>query len=202
MAAESSRRSPYGLIIGGLLALALFVAGGIYLLREPKSTTVEIVPPQPTATNLPTSTPAPLEVYVTGAVQTPQARLSLPVGSRVEDAIEAAGGVLENADLDQVNMAQRLQDGDQIFVPTVRPEGETEEETTLPTPNAPRVININEATVEELDTLPGVGPSTAQAIIDYRTENGPFQSIEDLLNVPGIGEGTMDNIRPYVTVEP
>lgn len=199
---EKSQRSPYGLIITLIFAAALLVAGGIYLLREPKHTTVEIIPPQPTATDLPTATPAPLEIYVTGAVQNPQSRLSLPVGSRVEDAIAAAGGVLENADLDAVNLAQRLQDGDQIFVPTLPAEGETSEGNALPTPNAPRIVNINEATLEELDTLPGIGPTTAQAIIDYRAANGPFESIDELLEVQGIGEGTLDDIRVYVTVEP
>lgn len=199
---EKSQRSPYGLIITLIFAAALFVAGAIYLLREPKHTTVEIVPPQPTATDLPTATPAPLEIYVTGAVQNPQSRLSLPVGSRVEDAIAAAGGVLENADLDAVNLAQRLQDGDQIFVPTLPAEGETGEGNALPTPNAPRIVNINEATLEELDTLPGIGPTTAQAIVDYRNANGPFESIDELLEVQGIGEGTLDDIRAYVTVEP
>ncbi len=199
---EKSQRSPYGLIIAAIFAAALFVAGGIYLLREPKHTTVEIIPPQPTATDLPTATPAPLEIYVTGAVQNPQSRLSLPVGSRVEDAITAAGGALENADLDAVNLAQRLQDGDQIFVPALPAEGETSEGNSLPTPNAPRIVNINEATLEELDTLPGIGPTTAQAIIDYRAANGPFESIDELLDVQGIGEGTLDDIRAYVTVEP
>lgn len=199
---EQPRRSPYGPIMMLIFAAALFVAGGIYLLREPKHTTVEIVPPQPTATDLPSATPAPLEVYVTGAVQNPQARLSLPIGSRVEDAIAAAGGALENADLDAVNLAQRLQDGDQIFVPALSAEGEASTGNVLPTPNAQRIVNINEATLEELDTLPGIGPATAQAIIDYRAANGPFENIDELLEVENIGEGTLDKIRDYVTVEP
>ncbi|MBI5929120.1 MAG: helix-hairpin-helix domain-containing protein [Chloroflexi bacterium] len=199
---EQPKRSPYGPIIALIFAAALFVAGGIYLLREPKHTTVEIIPPQPTATDLPTATPAPLEIYVTGAVQNPQARLTLPIGSRVEDAIAAAGGALENADLDAVNLAQRLQDGDMIFVPTLPAEAEDTDGNPAPTPNAPRVVNINEATLDDLDALPGIGPTTAQAIIDYRTANGPFESIEELLEVEGIGEGTLNKIRDYVTVEP
>lgn len=196
-----SQRSPYGSIVTLLFVAALFVAGGVYLLRQPKHTSIKIIPPEPTATGVPTATPAPLEVYVTGAVQNPQVRLTLPIGSRVENAIEAAGGALENANLDAVNLAQRLQDGDMVFVPTLPAEGNSDNEASLPTPNAPRIINLNEATLEELDTLPGIGPSTAQAIIDYRTANGPFETIEELLEVEGIGERTLDELRPYISLQ-
>lgn len=200
-----------------LIALALIGTTAYLFFYEPPTTTIQILPPAPTPTDLPTATPAPLEVYVTGAVLTPQARLTLPYGSRVEDAIEAAGGTTEDALLDAVNLAQLLRDGDQIHVPSIStPTNETAPPTVaLPTPNtnnpttapvaapsssASGLINLNTATLEELDTLPEIGLVMAQRIIDYRTQNGPFQSVDDLLNVSGIGDATLQKLRPLVTV--
>lgn len=197
------------------IALALVVTVAYLMLYEPPTTTIQILPPAPTPTNLPTATPAPVEVYVTGAIQTPQARLTLPYGSRVEDAIAAAGGTTNDALLDAVNLAQVLQDGDHVHVPAKpNPTEQTVVPTVvLPTPNTSQpttapaagsgvagLININTASLDELDTLPEIGPSMAQRIIDYRTQNGPFQSVDDLINVSGIGEATMVKLRPLVTV--
>jgi competence protein ComEA len=185
------------------LTLAIIGGGYVLLSQDAPGTTVEILPPGPTATALPTATPSPLEIYVVGAVQNPDARLSLPPGSRVEDAIEAAGGALGTANLSVVNLAQTLQDGDMIFVPSVEEtfSGETVgQDISTPTPNAPRLVNINTATQEELETLPGIGPSRAQDIIAYREANGPFESVDDLENVSGIGPATIDGFRDRVTV--
>ncbi|NDJ86089.1 MAG: ComEA family DNA-binding protein [Chloroflexi bacterium] len=208
---ETNKRPWYFWVMIFALIGALLVAGGALLLYEPEATTVEILPPLPTATDLPTATPSPLEVYVTGAVLRPQERLSLAPGTRVEDAIEAAGGAAENANLDAVNLAQRLQDGDMIFVPTLPVQDQDDDETgdstpsptveiSTPTPNAPRLVNINLADQAELETLPGIGPSLAGRILDYREANGPFATIEDLENVAGIGSRTIENLRPYITV--
>lgn len=193
------------IIVGLVLAAGLLVGGYALLNQDSPSTTVEILPPNPTATDLPTETPSPIEVYVVGAVSEPESRLSLPPGSRVEDAIEGAGGALENANLSAVNLAQILQDGDMIFVPLLGEEvpAETVGEPTAiitPTPNAPRIININTATAEELETLPGIGETRANDIIAYREANGPFTTVEDLLNVRGIGEATLENLREFITV--
>ena len=193
------------IIVGLLIAAGLLVGGYALLNQESPSTTVEILPPNPTATDLPTETPSPIEVYVVGAVSEPESRLSLPPGSRVEDAIAGAGGALENANLSAVNLAQTLRDGDMIFVPSI---GETVPAETIgqptaiitPTPNAPRTININTATVEELVTLPGIGETRANDIIAYREANGPFTTVDDLVNVSGIGEGTLENLREFITV--
>jgi len=202
---EDLYRSRWFLAGAGFL-LTLAIIGGTYVLlsQDSPGTTVEILPPAPTATALPTATPAPLEIYVVGAVQNAESRLSMPPGSRVEDAIEAAGGALDTANLAMVNLAQNLQDGDMIFVPSADEpvEGETTgQDISTPTPNAPRQVNINTATQEELETLPGIGPSRAEDIITYREENGPFETVDDLDNVSGIGPATIDGFRDRVTVE-
>ncbi|MCD4686755.1 MAG: SLBB domain-containing protein [Anaerolineae bacterium] len=142
-----------------------------------------------------TSTPGTLTVYVVGEV-VQQNMLNVPAGSRVEDAITAAGGATDNADLAQVNLSQRLNDGDYIYVPPL--VGDT---FPTPTPNHPPLIHVNSATLEELDSLPGIGPALAQAIIDYRTANGPFRSLEDLDNVSGIGPSKLEAIRDLVTFD-
>jgi competence protein ComEA len=143
-----------------------------------------------------TPTPGMIEVYVTGEVAAPQALVSLPSGSRVEDAINAAGGAGSNADLSRVNLSQILNDGDLVYVPPL-----VGESIQTPTPNHLPLVHVNSASVEELDTLPGIGPSLAQAIVDYRTENGPFTSLEDLDNVPGIGSSKLDAIRDLVVFD-
>jgi competence protein ComEA len=193
------------ILAGVSLALTLAIIGGGYALlsQEAPSTTVQILPPDPTPTALPSQTPAPLEIYVVGAVQNPEARLSLSPGSRVEDAIEAAGGPLDTANLAAVNLAQSLQDGDMIFVPSVAHETDTEstaQNTITPTPNVPRTVNINTATQAELESLPGIGTSRAQDIIAFREANGLFQTVDDLDLVPGIGPATIDGFRDRVTV--
>lgn len=143
-----------------------------------------------------TATPGQYLVYVVGEVQNPESMVSLPTGSRVEDAIQAAGGVTENADLSQVNLSQRLNDGDYVYVPPV-----TGTAIISPTPNRPPLVHVNSATLEELETLPGIGPSLAQTIIDYRIENGPFTSLEDLDNVPGIGPAKLEAIRDQIVFD-
>ena len=140
---------------------------------------------------LPTSTPGVLSVYVSGAVATPGV-FSLPVGSRVDAAILAAGGLIAGAEPERINLAALLEDGEQIDVPGIVSTNHV---------NAGRV-NINTATVSELDTLSGIGPTTAQMIVDYRLQHGPFQSIQDVQTVPGVGPATYDGIKDYITVEP
>lgn len=140
-----------------------------------------------------TATPGTLTVYVTGEVARPESLVTLPVGSRVEDALAAAGGATGRADLARVNLSQRLFDGDLIYVP---PLGDAAIQT--PTPNRPPLVAVNSATAAELETLPGIGPSLAQAIVDYRTENGPFARLEDLDNVPGLGASKLEAIREFV----
>ena len=173
-------------IIFGLTIVAIG-SGIIALLAfRPAPTVITIIPPGPTATPSPTATPGPLEVYVTGAVVRPLKVYELPPGSRVQDAISAAGGVNPDADMARVNLAQTLHDGDQVNVPSINAStdrGKGSDSTA--TPNGP--IHINTATADDLQRLPGVGPALAQKIIEYRTQHGPFKSMADLDDVPGIG---------------
>ncbi len=145
-----------------------------------------------------TATPGNYTIYVTGEVIHPQSLVSVPIGSLVQDAIDAAGGATDNADLSQLNLSQRLNDGDLVYVPSLAEQADA---VITPTPNHPPLVHINYATVEELDALPGIGPSLAQAIIDYRTQNGPFTSIDELDNVPGIGPSKLDTIRDLIVID-
>ncbi len=168
--------------IFGLILIAI-VAGIVVLLSvRPAPTVITIIPPGPTATL------HPLRVYVTGAVAKPQT-YDLPQGSRIEDAIKAAGGANTDADLKTINLAQVLTDGQKIDIPAqganvVAADTGSKDQHTA-TPDGP--VHINTATLDELQRLPGVGPVMAQKIIDYRNQFGPFLSMDDLDNVPGIG---------------
>ncbi len=144
----------------------------------------------------------PVVVHVAGAVKHPGV-YTLHVGDRVRDAIAAAGGAGSRADVAAVNLASLVEDGEQIVVPR-RPRGnETQAGVAVgsPSPSAtvPPPVNINQADAAGLDTLPGVGPSTAGRIIAWRTEHGRFRTVDDLLAVPGIGPARVEAIRPLVT---
>lgn len=151
-----------------------------------------------------------LVVDVAGKVRRPGI-VTLPWGSRVADALEAAGGVRPGVDLVTLNLARVLVDGEQLLVgveaatlpppltvpdPTVVPGP-----TAVPPPTAPvALVDLNTATLADLDTLPGVGPVTAEAILSWRTENGAFTTVDELLEVSGIGEVTLAELRDLVTV--
>lgn len=173
------------------------------LLAACEQTSPIVVVPPPTAAPTVPPTLAPVRVYVSGAVATPGV-YTLPPHSLVNDALQAAGGATADADLEKINLAQEVRDQQQIHVPR---KGEAAPGQATPgpggaaTPGADKV-NINTATLAELDTLPKVGPSTAQKIIDYRTKNGPFNKIEDLKNVSGIGDATFEGFKDLITVEP
>ncbi len=213
-------RSHLPAIIGtSFFWLALFVAYALFVVRQPAPQPIEIIPPEAQTADpacsetllsdpTPTATPAPLRVYVSGAVQKPGV-YRLPPDSLVVDAIDAAGGELDDADLVAINLAHPLSDGEQIYVPT-------QEETSGPPPttrtdsaslagsSSPAngddalagPIDLNTATQEELESLPGIGPAMAQRIIEGR----PYSSVDDLLRVKGIGEAKLAKIRPYVEV--
>ena len=142
-----------------------------------------------------------LGVHVTGAVVYPDQVVYLQEGSRVEDALEAVGGALEEADLAQLNLAGYVSDGQRIRVPFV---GEITDNPIIennPSENSEKhLTNINLATKIELLSLPGIGESYAERIIAYREENGPFTSIEEIKNVKGIGEGKFAELKDKITV--
>lgn len=152
---------------------------------------------------------AEIVVDVKGAVRLPGV-YALPEGSRVRDAISEAGGLTEAADRDRINLAARLVDAMVVYIPA-KGEDKAPEIITGGAgggadarigPETARKVNINTADAKTLSTLPGIGPTRAQAIIDYRTEHGPFRDIAELKNVSGIGPKTFEKLAPYVTVGP
>jgi competence protein ComEA len=167
----------YGVLIG------ILAAGVLWLLAaRQRGNPVTI---------LATSTPGSLTVYVSGAVANPGVYL-LPDGSRVDAAIQVAGGFIAGSESERINLAALLEDGQQIDVPGIVDTSHV---------NAGRV-NINTASLSELEALPSIGPTTAQSIIDYRLQHGSFQFIQDIQNVPGVGPATYDRIKDYITVGP
>jgi competence protein ComEA len=150
----------------------------------------------------PSATPSVVIVDVTGCVRRPGVYRFRP-GDRVIDAIRRAGGPRAGADLTALNLAAPLADGTQILVPkegeAIPPSGSSSG-SGAGTGGATGPININTATEPELETLTGVGPVTAAAIIQYRTDHGPFATVDDLLDVSGIGPVTLEELRPQVTV--
>ena len=160
-------------------------------------------------------------VHVAGAVNTPGVYRLKPT-ARVIDAVNAAGGVTASADTAAVNLALPLLDAEQVYIPTrssKKPHTTVAVQRKLPTtPSAPSstvaaaivgatessvksaLVNINTATALELEALPSVGPSTAKAIVSFRTKNGPFGKAEDLLKVPGIGDGKLAAMKPFIAL--
>lgn len=195
----------FGLCVG-LLSVPLI----LLLNQRPTGKPIALLPPQPTIT------PVPLRVHVTGAINAPGV-YQLPKDSIVQDAIEAAGGLAERADVSRLNLAGLLADGQQLFIPELpptppptptvgpgTPSPTPQPATPTPTPpanSAGQPININTASQVELESLPRIGPSIAQRIIDYRNANGPFTNIEQIMNVSGIGPATFNAIKDYITVK-
>ncbi|MGB9793599.1 helix-hairpin-helix domain-containing protein [Caldisericum exile] len=181
-----------------ILILLVFIALGIgmyigktYLVSNKEQTqTLDIQ-------NTQELSPEKIKVYVTGEVKHPDV-YELEENSIIKDAITLAGGVTENADLISINLAKKLTDGEEVIVPAK--ENSTSNSTVSASNAKTGKININSATKEELMTLPGIGEVKANAIIDYRTKNGPFKSIHDIVNVSGIGEKTFEKIKDLITV--
>ena len=138
-----------------------------------------------------------ITIHIIGEVKYPGIVI-LKTGQRIIDAIDAAGGETEEADLNKINLAQLLSDGDKIYVPSIN---DNEIEEYKDTTSRSSTVNINTATLEELTSLPGIGESTAQRIIDYRKQNGKFKNIDDLKNVSGIGESKFNNLKEKITAK-
>ncbi|MEX2659697.1 MAG: ComEA family DNA-binding protein [Acidimicrobiales bacterium] len=194
--------------VGAAVVVALVV--GFAVLRGPAPPLPELTLPvaggagDPGAsTTTTTSQPAEVVVHAAGAVDRPGV-YRLAAGSRVADLLDAAGGPAPDADLDRLNLAALLQDGDRVFVPVVGQDVPTVvaggTETGVGAEGAAAPIDLNSATLAELDTLPGIGPTTAQAILDERERRGGFRTVEDLLDVRGIGEAKLAAIRDLVRV--
>ena len=201
--------------------LMLFVgmvlgAGGLTLTKRIQPAPIMIEPPAPTALPVPTATPGPLRVFVNGAVAAP-AVYELAPNAIVEQAIEQAGGFTAEANTAVVNLALPLQDGVQIYVPTLAETAE-QQQAVITNPavrsggieldvvqdtavaSDGEIVDINNASVAQLDTLPGIGPSTAQKIVEYRDANGPFATIDEIMSVSGIGPAKFEQIQSFISV--
>lgn len=222
--AESLDLTPVRLVVGVVVVLVAAV-GGWKLLQAPPppaemqlpfasttapagSAAADTAGPGDTSDPATSSGPAPgdeveVVVHVAGAVASPGVQ-RLPSDARVFDAVDAAGGAAPDADMGRVNLAAPLTDGQQVYVPKV---GEPGGGAVASTPGGagggtgpPPVVDLNTATIDQLDELPGIGPAIAQAIVDHRAEHGDFTSVEGLLDVRGIGQAKLDELRSRATV--
>jgi len=178
----------------GYLVLSLIysiVLAALLLWRQPRPAPIEIIEPSPQ----PTRTPAHLVVYVSGAVLRPDV-YTLPENSRLKDALLAAGGARPDADLNALNLAVALHDGQQVRVPV---QGEPSPPAD-PAEQAAGPLNVNTASFAELDSLPGIGPAFAQRIVDDRQANGAYASVDELARVRGIGPALVERLRPLICV--
>ncbi len=203
----------------GVIAIALLVVGGAafwYVRSLPSPVRVEAAAAPSAVASAASAAPSPspgvVIVHVAGWVRNPGV-YELRQGDRVVDAIRRAGGARPGADLASINLAALLTDAEQIVVarataggPAGGAPGGT---TTVPgssttssgtSAGGQELVNVNTATLEELEELPGIGPALGQRIIDFREQNGPFESVDELLDVSGIGEQTLEDIKPYITV--
>jgi competence protein ComEA len=174
--------------ISGLLA-GLLAAGLMLLVIRPRPRhPIKLLPP-PTA--------APLQIHVAGAVENPGV-VTIPAGSIIAEAIEAAGGATQDADLSRLNLAQQLSNGQQVFVPIPVRAASSPRAGQVEVESANK-ININTATEVQLELLPGIGPSLAVNIVEYRQQHGWFQEAEELLQVSGIGPAKLEQIAEMIT---
>lgn len=209
---------------GAVLAVAVLVVVGLAFLRssspapqltlpraEPGSAPVDGSSPVgggATPVPLPATPPVTVTVHVAGQVASPGV-YAVPAGGRVADAVVAAGGTSAEADLEQLNLAARVSDGERILVPK---KGDPPSPVVVSgSPgssagaggakgSAAGPVDLNTATAEQLEALPGVGPATSRAILAYRTSRGRFRSVTELLEVPGIGPAKLEALRPMVRV--
>ena len=177
------------LFLGVLIGLA---AGAlVYLLARQPSGQPIILVPRPTA--------EPMMVHVAGAVALP-GLYQLPPGSRVQQAVDAAGGLNVEADVGNINLAAFLQDGQKVYIPL---KGETIPDTSRSSTEAQStLVNINTAQIDELMTLPGIGEDRANAIITYREKIGGFKTIDQIQDIEGIGLATFEKLKTLITISP
>jgi len=198
-------------LVGMAVVAFLIVAGAVfwYMRSLPRPVTIQASgggpgPAVAAAPSSPSPSPAVIVVDVAGWVRHPGV-YEFTQGDRVIDAIERAGGGRRGADLTSINLAALLTDGEQIVVwrrgagSGVVP-GRSSIVGSGPGQGTEAIVNLNTATLDELESLPGIGPALGQRIIDYRDQHGPFRSVDELLNVSGIGEKRLADLRPRVTV--
>ena len=199
-------------VVLGAAAVLASALGGWWALRTPPGPAPEEILPMAGAVEIPVPSAVPVPelpivVHVDGAVARPGVH-ELPAGSRVVDAVAAAGGLVAEADGDRLNLAEPLSDGVRLWVPLI---GETQlpdlvsatpgRAAAAPSGSAGGVtLNINSVDVSALQSLPGIGPALAAAIVEHRHRNGPYTSVDDLDNVSGIGAAKLQQIRDLVSV--
>ena len=205
-----------GRLFASAVVVIAVVIGAYWLVKPPVATTESklpyanaVAPPTSSVASAAATAPASsvatedLVVHVAGAVQSPGV-YRIAAGSRVVDALQAAGGVVADSNANAINLAAPLVDGERVYVPRI---GEippvvvaSASGTGGPAAAPTGPVNLNTASADDLDTLPGVGPSTAEAILAYRDQHWPFASVDDLSNVRGIGPAKLDALRGLVTV--
>jgi len=199
---DPGRRGAAALVVAALLAA--LVTGGVVLRGRPQEVVVPAVvatgTPLPGTSATPTAPATDVVVAVAGKVVRP-GLVRLPAGSRVDDAVRAAGGLAAGADAGLLNLARKLVDGEQVLVGVDPPPGPVAQGPAPATAGeAGGPVDLNTATVADLDALPGIGPVLAQRIVDWRTEHGRFASVEQLREVTGIGESKYADLADAVAV--
>lgn len=201
---------------GAVLAVGLLVAAGMAFLGA-SSPPAQLTLPRAQAgsapvdgapeTSVPATPPMTVTVHVAGQVVSPGV-YAVPSGGRVADAVVAAGGTAAEADVEQLNLAARVADGERVYVPRKgEPAPAVAAGPAVPASGAGAKagapagpVDLNTATAEQLEALPGVGPATSKAILAYRSSHGRFRSVTELLEVPGIGPAKLEALRPLVKV--
>jgi competence protein ComEA len=181
-----------------VIMVIIIGTSGIVFWKKEKPAAVITPPSSPVEQKKEPVKPKEVVVYVSGAVKQPGV-IKLPSESRVIDALNQLGGPLPSADLNGINLAALLVDGQQIYVPN-QGDGNSGNVMAVGSKTPAGKVNINTADAVVLDTLPGVGPAMAQKIIDYRKSNGAFRMLEDIKNVPGIGESKYLNLKDKITL--
>ena len=200
---------PWQQITIGIL-IGLLASGLILLVSSPKQGNPIVLSPAPTSTQTPiprpTASPSPIFVQIGGEISNPGV-YAIDKQARLADLIELAGGLTHLADIDRVNNAAVLRDGDYFYIPAQNemiPDTARNAPHNLANPvdNIDYPLDLNKATQEELESLPGIGPTKAAEILAYRDQKGFYASLDELMNVPGIGEATLDSLRDYLIIEP
>ena len=200
------------IIIGALVLIIMLIVIIVYIGMQTKEYTnyeqLEISSEESKVQEEEQTAITTIKVHIAGSVVT-EGIVELEEGARIADAIQSAGGTTADANMQKINLAHKLQDGQKIYIPNLNEDetaiiengGITESATASRTTiNSTGKININTATQTELELVTGVGPSTATKIIEYREENGKFQTVEDIKNVPGIGDSKYESMKEQITV--